>query len=200
MHWLPRHNDRRIVFMRDLLNGSIDELAALLPLLRGLSPQLEQLGEAMMRCWDQRGKVLLAGNGGSAADAMHLGEELTVRFQKNRRALAAVALMDPTALTCCGNDFGYERVFSRQIEALGNEGDVFIAFSTSGNSPSILKALEVAKQQKLITATFLGKDGGKAHKQADIELLIPSQSTARIQEAHQVLFHVLCQWIDARVD
>lgn len=186
--------------MRDLLNGSIDELAALLPLLRGLSPQLEQLGEAMMRCWDQRGKVLLAGNGGSAADAMHLGEELTVRFQKNRRALAAVALMDPTALTCCGNDFGYERVFSRQIEALGNEGDVFIAFSTSGNSPSILKALEVAKQQKLITATFLGKDGGKAHKQADIELLIPSQSTARIQEAHQVLFHVLCQWIDARVD
>lgn len=186
--------------MRNLLNGSIDELAALLPAVGALSPQLEQLGEALMRCWDQRGKVLLAGNGGSAADAMHLGEELTVRFEKNRRALAAVALMDPTAMTCCGNDFGYERVFSRQIEALGNAGDVFIAFSTSGNSPSILQALDVARQQNLTTATFLGKDGGKARGMADIELLVPSQSTARIQEAHQVLFHVLCQWIDKRVD
>lgn len=186
--------------MRDLLNGSIDELAALLPMVRGFSSQLEQLGQAMMRCWDQRGKVLVAGNGGSAADAMHLAEELTVRFDKNRRALAAIALMDPTALTCCGNDFGYDRVFSRQIEALGNPGDVFIAFSTSGNSPSILTAIEVAKQQELTTALFLGNDGGKSRGQGDIELLIPSQSTARIQEAHQLLFHVLCQWIDQRVD
>lgn len=186
--------------MRDLLNSSIDELAILLPMLRDMAPQLEQLGETMMRCWDQRGKVLLAGNGGSAADAMHLAEELTVRFEKNRRALAAIALMDPTALTCCGNDFGFERVFSRQIEALGNAGDVFIGFSTSGNSPSILRALETAKQQKLTTAMFLGKNGGHARGLADIELLVPSQSTARIQEAHQVLFHALCQWIDQRVN
>jgi len=186
--------------MRDLLNGSVDELVALLPAVRELAPQLERLGQAMMRCWEGRGKVLLAGNGGSAADAMHLAEELTVRFHKNRRALAAVALMDPTALTCCGNDFGYGQVFSRQVEALGNEGDVFIAFSTSGNSPSILRALEAANQQKLVTVTFLGKDGGKARGLADIELLVPHPSTARIQEVHQLLFHVLCQWVDQRVD
>jgi D-sedoheptulose 7-phosphate isomerase len=105
---------------------------------------------------------MTCGNGGSASDAMHLAEELIARFQKNRRALAAIALCDPTVVTCAANDFGYEKVFSRQVEALGNPGDVLIVFTTSGNSPNVLRALEAAKAQACVTAGFLGKDGGKA--------------------------------------
>lgn len=183
-----------------ILNQATRELAELLPTLGQFGPELERLGQAMLKCWEGRGKVLIAGNGGSAADALHFAEELTVRYKKNRRALAAVALADPTALTCCGNDFGYDAVFSRQVEALGNPGDIFIGFTTSGNSPSILQALETARSQQLITVAFLGKDGGKAAGRADFEFIVRSPSTARIQEIHQVLFHSICEWIDERVD
>src|SRR5687767_9993561 len=106
-----------------ILTRSAGELGALLPKVVAMHAQLQGLGEAMMRCGEGRGKVMIAGNGGSAADAMHLAEELTVRFQKNRRALAAMALCDPTVLTCAANDFGYDQVFSRQVEAFGNAGD-----------------------------------------------------------------------------
>src|SRR2546423_10675226 len=116
----------------------------------------------MMKCWEGKGKVLIAGNGGSSTDAMHFAEELVARFQKNRRALAAVALCDPSVITCAANDFGFEFVFSRQIEALGNSGDVFIGMSTSGNSVNMLRAFERAKERGLVTVSFLGKDGGKA--------------------------------------
>lgn len=183
-----------------ILNQATRELAELLPTLGQFGPELDRLGQAMLKCWEGRGKVLIAGNGGSAADALHFAEELTVRYKKNRRALAAVALADPTALTCCGNDFGYDAVFSRQVEALGNPGDIFIGFTTSGNSPSILQALETARSQQLITVAFLGKDGGKAAGRADFEFIVRSPSTARIQEIHQVLFHSICEWIDERVD
>jgi D-sedoheptulose 7-phosphate isomerase len=154
----------------------------------------------MLDCWSKRGKVLIAGNGGSAADAMHLAEELTVRFAKNRRALAAMALCDPTVLTCAANDLGYDYVFARQIEAFGNPEDVFIALTTSGNSVNIIKAMELSKSRGLVTAAFLGKDGGKLRGKCDIELLVPSSTTARIQEAHHLLFHALCEWIESKVD
>src|SRR5437868_15539892 len=131
--------------MKSILRRSIDDLAELLPRLHALAPVMERLGGAMLRAWDNKGKVLLAGNGGSAADAMHFAEDLCVRFQKNRRALAAMALCDPTVLTCAANDFGYEHVFTRQIEAFGNPGDVFIAMTTSGNSANLLRGVEVAK-------------------------------------------------------
>lgn len=160
---------------------------------------MTRLGEALMGAWAKRGKALIAGNGGSAADAMHLAEELVVRFQKNRRALAAMALLDTTAITCAGNDFGFDHVFSRQVEAFGNPGDVFIGFTTSGNSPNVLKAFEAAKQQGMVTAGFLGKDGGKAKELCDITLLVPSPVTARVQEGHKVLYHSLCEWVDQRV-
>ncbi len=183
---------------RDLLDQATRELQALLPALPDHAPALQRLGQTMLDCWRQRGKVLLAGNGGSMADAVHFAEELTVRYRKNRQALAAIALSDAAALTCAGNDFGYDLVFARQVEALGNAGDVLVVFTTSGNSPSILRALEAARRQRLITCAFLGKDGGAARGQADIELLIPSPNTARIQEMHQVLFHVMCEWIDSQ--
>src|SRR5690242_8707898 len=105
--------------MESMLRQSIDEMAELLPRLAALTPQMEALSAAVMKCWAGRGKVLVAGNGGSAADAMHFAEELVVRFGKNRRALAAVALTDPTVVTCAANDFGFESIFTRQVEALG---------------------------------------------------------------------------------
>lgn len=186
--------------MQSILSQAVADLAALLPKVAALSPTLEKLGQAMMTCWSKKGKVLIAGNGGSSADAMHFAEELVVRFQKNRRGLAAMALCDPTILTCAANDLGYEAVFSRQIQAYGNEGDIFIAMTTSGNSTNLLKAINLAKEQKLITVSFLGKDGGQAKGLCDIELIVPSPITARVQEAHKILYHSLCQWIEARVN
>src|SRR3954454_8700368 len=135
--------------MKSVLTRSIKDLQALLPRLESLSDPLQRLGDALLSCWNKKGKVLIAGNGGSAADAMHLAEELCVRFAKNRRALAAIALCDPTVLTCAANDFGFEAIFSRQIEALGNSGDVFIAMSTSGDSANIIRAVEAAKSRGL---------------------------------------------------
>jgi D-sedoheptulose 7-phosphate isomerase len=160
---------------------------------------MTRLCEAMMAAWAKRGKVLVAGNGGSASDAMHLAEELVARFEKNRRALAAMALCDPTVLTCAANDFGFESVFARQVEAFGNAGDVLIVFSTSGNSANILKAIEAAKARQLVTAAFLGRDGGKAKGMCDIELIVPATTSHRIQEGQKVLYHALCEWVDQRV-
>ena len=186
--------------MKSVLTRSIKDLQALLPRMESLTPQLERLGDALLNCWKNKGKVLIAGNGGSAADAMHLAEELAVRFAKNRRALAAIALCDPTTITCAANDFGFESIFSRQIEALGNSGDVFIAFTTSGNSANIVRAVDAAKSRGLLTVAFLGKDGGQLKNRCDIEFLIPSPTTARIQECHKLLYHTLCEWIESKID
>jgi D-sedoheptulose 7-phosphate isomerase len=179
-----------------VLSRTLEELGSLLPKLSALSAPLQQLGEAMAACWQGGGKILIAGNGGSAADAMHFAEELVVRFRRNRRALAAMALCDPAVLTCAGNDLGYESVFARQIEALGNAGDVFIAMSTSGNSANVIRAVELARQLGLRTAGFLGKGGGKCLGLCEIELVVPCETAARVQEAHHVLFHTLCEWIE----
>jgi D-sedoheptulose 7-phosphate isomerase len=186
--------------MKSILNRNIKDLQALLPRIEQLGEPLQRLGDALLNCWNHRGKVLIAGNGGSAADAMHLAEELCVRFAKNRRALAAMALCDPTVLTCAANDFGFESIFSRQIEALGNSGDIFIALTTSGNSANLVRAVDTAKSCGLLTVAFLGKDGGQLRGRCDIELLIPSSTTARIQECHKLLYHILCEWIESKID
>src|SRR4051812_31653750 len=181
--------------MQSILTRAVTELRELLPQIAALTPQTERLAQAMMDCWAKRGKVLIAGNGGSAADAVHFAEELVVRFQKNRRGLAAMALCDSAVLTCAANDLGYENVFSRQIEAYGNPGDVFIAMTTSGNSVNLLKAIMAATEQGLLTAAMLGKDGGRARGLCDIELVVPSPVTARIQEAHKIIYHSVCEWV-----
>ena len=144
------------------------------------------------------GRILFFGNGGSAADAQHLATELVVRFRKNRPALSALALTtDTSALTAIGNDFGFEDIFSRQIEGLGRRGDVAIGISTSGNSPNVLKALTTARAMGLITVGFGGGTGGKLPEVADIALIVPSKTTARIQECHILLGHMLCGAIKA---
>ena len=186
--------------MKRLLDNAVRDLTALLPKLRELEPQMTQLGQAMMAAWGKRNKVLTCGNGGSASDAMHLAEELIARFQKNRKALAAIALCDPTAITCAANDFGFDQIFSRQVEGIGNPGDLLIVFTTSGASPNILRALQTAKTQQITTAGFLGRDGGPAKALCDIPLVVPAPTSNRIQEGHKILYHALCEWIDQRVD
>jgi D-sedoheptulose 7-phosphate isomerase len=185
---------------KPLIAAACDDLATLFPAVAAMEPQLERVGQAMLAAWAKGGKVLTAGNGGSAADAMHLAEELVARFMRNRRGLAAVALCDPTVLTCAANDFGYDHVFARQVEALGNAGDVLVVFTTSGNSPSVLRAIDAAKAAGLVTVAFLGKDGGKAKGQCDIEFHVASALPHRVQEVHQILYHALCEWVDARVE
>lgn len=141
----------------------------------------------------QRGKLLFFGNGGSAADAQHLATELTIRYRRDRAAIAALALTtDTSALTAAGNDLGFERVFARQIEALGRKGDVAIAISTSGKSPNVLAALREARAQGLVTAALSGKGGGGLARLADHLLVVPSDTTARIQEMHITLGQMLC--------
>ena len=186
--------------MKSMLSRNVEDLAQLLPKLVSFAPALEKLGAAMLSAWNHQGKVLIAGNGGSAADAMHFAEDLCVRFQKNRRALAAMALADPTVITCAANDFGYESIFTRQLEAFGNPGDVFIAMTTSGNSENLVRAIDVARKRQLVTCGFLGRDGGALKGKCDIEIIVPSQVTARIQEAHKLLYHVMCEWVESKVD
>jgi D-sedoheptulose 7-phosphate isomerase len=184
----------------DPITQAVEEWTTLLPQMSRFTSELRRLGEALLDCWKNRGKVLTAGNGGSAADAIHLAEELLVRYNKSRRSLAAISLCDAGSLTCAGNDMGFNAVFSRQVEGLGNPGDFLVVFSTSGNSANIVHAVETAKAQKMQTVAFIGKDGGALKGVCDFEFHIPSKITARIQEAHLMLYHSLCEWIDHRVD
>ena len=143
------------------------------------------------------GKVLLMGNGGSAADAQHIAAELVGRFERERRGLPALALTtDTSILTAIGNDFHFDQVFSRQIEALARPGDLVIGLSTSGNSPNVLEAVRVAKERGIKTIALAGKDGGKLSRQADIAIVVPSQNTARIQEVHITVGHIICAAVD----
>jgi len=142
-------------------------------------------------------KILLAGNGGSAGDAQHIAAELSGRFVKDRKALPGIALTtDTSALTAISNDHGYEYVFSRQVEAFAAPGDLFVGISTSGNSPNVIKALEMAKQLGCKTLGLSGRDGGKMTEFCDLNIVIPSDVTARIQEMHILIGHIFCTAVD----
>jgi D-sedoheptulose 7-phosphate isomerase len=143
------------------------------------------------------GKVLVFGNGGSAADAQHLATDLVGRFQRERRALAAVALTaDSSLLTAIANDYAFDRVFVRQIEALGGRGDVAVGISTSGRSSSVVEGLRAARAHGLKTIALTGRDGGPAGALADIHINVPDPSTARVQEAHRTLIHAICELVE----
>lgn len=145
-------------------------------------------------------KLLFIGNGGSAADAQHLAAELVVRFKLNRRGLPALALtVDSSALTAIGNDFGFDQLFSRQVEALGQPGDVLIALTTSGNSENVIKAVPVAQSMGIRVVAMTGASGGKIADMADMCLRMPSDDTPRIQEAHTLLGHMLCDLLEKRM-
>jgi D-sedoheptulose 7-phosphate isomerase len=142
-------------------------------------------------------KILLAGNGGSAADAQHIAAEFIGRYEKDRPSMPALALtVDTSSLTAISNDYGFESVFSRQIDGLGQKNDIFIGISTSGNSKNIIKAVEASQRKGLFVILFLGKDGGELRGKGDVELIVPSQRTARIQEMHILFGHIICSFVE----
>jgi phosphoheptose isomerase len=183
------------------LNGAINDSVRTLESLKNLEPQVGRAADLIGECFRTGNKLLICGNGGSAADASHFATELVVRFTKDRRALPAICLAsDGGLLTAAGNDYGFDEIFARQVAAFGQAGDVLICLTTSGNSKNVVRALEEAKARKLKTIAFLGRGGGASIGIADVDLLVRSDSTARIQEGHQLLIHVLCEMIEERLD
>lgn len=183
--------------MLEIYGAALEEHRLAFEDLGSLEKAVLGVGELLKECIRGGNKVLVCGNGGSAADAQHFAAELTGRFEKERRAYAAVALTtDTSALTAIGNDYGYDAVFSRQVEALGEVGDILIAISTSGTSSNIIAAAKAAKRQGLKVIGLLGRDGGLLKDYVDLDLTIPATRTARIQECHIFLLHVLCEILD----
>ncbi|MGC2476951.1 MAG: D-sedoheptulose 7-phosphate isomerase [Candidatus Sulfotelmatobacter sp.] len=178
-------------------NGAIAAHLEVIASLRGQQALLQHIAEEMTRAILAERKVLWCGNGGSAADSQHLAAELIGRFRCERRGLSSIALTtDTSVLTAVANDYGYEKVFQRQVEALCAKGDVLVGISTSGSSKNVLAALETAKRMEALTVAFTGENGGEMAKIAHATLRIPSKDTARIQEAHILCGHMICDWIE----
>ena len=178
------------------ISGSIETLRS----LKQIEAQVAKASDLIEQCLRAGSKLLICGNGGSASDAAHFATELVVRFAGDRRAYPAICLTcDGGLLTAAGNDYGFDEIFARQVAAFGLEGDVLIVLTTSGNSKNVRRALEEAKSRKLKMIAFLGRDGGSTIGLADVDLLVRSDSTARIQEAHQLLLHVVCETIESRL-
>ena len=183
-----------------ILQRAIEDSVATLHSLGNLATPLTRAADACVDCLAAGGKLLVCGNGGSAADASHFATEFVVRFMKDRPAYPAMCLSnDGGVLTAAGNDYGFEEVFARQVAAFGRTGDVLICLTTSGASRNIQRALEEAKARQLTSIGLLGRDGGATRGRADIELLVTGDATARIQEAHMLLLHVLCEAIEERL-
>ncbi|MGH8171072.1 MAG: D-sedoheptulose-7-phosphate isomerase [Steroidobacteraceae bacterium] len=181
-----------------LMRAGLEEHREVFQRLAALAPAVQEAADLIAAALSQSGKLLLCGNGGSAADSQHIAAELTGRFVKDRRPLAAMALStDTSALTCIANDYSFEEVFSRQVTALGRKGDCLLAFSTSGNSPNVLRAAEAARAAGLRVIGLLGRDGGALRALCDIAIVVPSTTTARIQEAHIFMGHTLCAMVEA---
>ncbi len=156
----------------------------------------EKIAEELADIFKNGNKVLICGNGGSNCDALHFAEEFTGRFRKERRALPAIALSDSSHITCVGNDYGFDYIFSKGVEAYGKEGDMFIGISTSGNSGNVIKAVEKAKSLGLKTVVLLGKDGGKLKGMCDYEFIIPGETSDRIQEIHMMILHIIIEGVE----
>lgn len=190
--------------MHELTRRHIEESIAVKQAAIELVPTIAAAGEAMAAALAAGGKVLACGNGGSASDAQHFSGELLGRFERERRGLPAVALStDTSAMTAIANDYAFEQVFARQIHALGLDGDLLLAISTSGNSPNIIAAIDAAHERGLRVVALTGRDGGKLAARLepdDIEIRVPARRTCRIQETHILVIHCLCDIIDSQVD
>jgi len=179
------------------LEACLQETTRALEALQTIRPQIDRAGEMILRTLKSGRKLLLCGNGGSAAEAQHFSTELVGRYFKTRRSLPAVALTaDGTLLSCIGNDFGYDDVFARQIEGLAQPGDLVVAFTSSGNSENVLRALRAAQRLQLESIAFLGRGGGKTQGVATCELVVPGTSGRTAQESHLFLIHYFCELID----
>lgn len=165
-----------------------------------LPDAIEKAAQMLVECFRAGGKVMLCGNGGSAADSQHIAAEFVNKFYTQRPALGSIALTTDTSnLTSIGNDMSFDDIFSRQVEALGKKGDVLIGITTSGKSPNILKAFDAAKKLGIKTIAFLGRDGGPAAKACDHPIIVPHNTTSRIQEMHITIGHILCGCVDAEM-
>lgn len=186
--------------MNKLIQDSIQESIAVKQSILGDAAFLQKIelaAQMLSETFQNGGKVLFCGNGGSAADAQHIAAELSGRFYLNRPALFAEALhVNTSFVTAVANDYGYDAVYARMIQAAGKPGDVLVAISTSGNSTNILKAMEMAREKGMKTIGLTGESGGKMAAQCDLLLNVPSTSTPRIQEAHILIGHIVCQWVE----
>jgi phosphoheptose isomerase len=184
----------------EVLKTAIEAAKETLQSLLELESQVARAADLIEQCLRGGNKLLVCGNGGSAADASHFATEFVVRFMKDRPAYPAICLAgDGGLLTAAGNDYGFDEIFARQVAAFGVAGDVLICLTTSGKSRNIERALQEAKTRELKTIAFLGRDGGSTIGMANVDLLVRGDSTARIQEAHQLLLHVLCEMVEGRL-
>ncbi len=156
----------------------------------------EKVSQLIADVFKENKKILICGNGGSACDSMHFAEEFTGRFRKERRALPVISLTDPSHITCVGNDYGFDRIFSRGVEAFGKEGDILIALSTSGNSENVIKAVRAAEKLKMKTIALLGKDGGKLKGKCDYQFIISADTSDRVQEVHMTILHIVIEEVE----
>jgi D-sedoheptulose 7-phosphate isomerase len=189
--------------MSDPIRASFEDasrtLAAFLASPDGL-PAVHRFAQAAAETLENGGLLMACGNGGSMCDAMHFAEEWTGRFRNNRRPLPAIAFSDPSHLTCIANDFGYDEVFAREVDAYGKDGDLLVAISTSGNSPNVLRAVEVAREKGVTTVGLLGKGGGSLLKHVDIPVLVPlAQTSDRIQEIHIKVLHIVIEAVERQL-
>ena len=185
--------------MRDGMQRALEDAARVLEEFRNDPATLEAMAatvKVIVSAFKNRGRVFSCGNGGSLCDAMHFAEEFSGRFHLDREPYPAIALSDPAHLTCVANDYGFEHVFSRQIDALGHEGDVLLILSTSGNSPNIVKAAEAAKERGVIVVGCLGKGGGAVRSLCDIVLHAPGEGSDRIQELHMLALHSIIEQVE----
>jgi len=183
----------------DIVNHSLDEhLETFQEVLRSFSIEIRKAGDLLVDCFRSGGKVLICGNGGSAADAQHIAAEFVGRYETERVSLPAIALTtDTSSLTAIGNDYGFERIFARQIESLASAGDCLIAISTSGNSPNVIAAVMEARRRGAKVIGLTGASGKKLASLSDASVLAPSKRTARIQEVHLAVIHIWCEMVDA---
>lgn len=182
------------------IQSTINEHLATVKLLNPLIPQIQEVADLIVRCLRDGGKVLWMGNGGSAADSQHLAAELVGRYTRERRGLPSIALTtDTSVLTAVGNDYGFDAIFVRQVEALCVSKDVLIGISTSGNSPNILEGIKAARALGAHTVGLAGNDGGRLAAIVDICLTVPASETARIQEAQILLGHIICDWVESEL-
>ena len=161
--------------------------------------RLDSMSEVMAEIFSRRGRVFICGNGGSHCDALHFAEELTGRFRNDREALGAICLGDAAHITCTANDYGFDAIFSRGVEALGQEGDLLIGLTTSGNSTNVLRAIEAGKKIGLKTALFLGKGGGSLKGMGDFEWVVEGRTSDRIQEVHMAALHIVIEAVERRL-
>ncbi len=158
--------------------------------------QLQKMVDIIVKCYKNNGMILSCGNGGSACDSMHFAEELTGSFRKIRKGLPAISLTDSSHITCVGNDFGFDQIFSRGVESYGQKGSALIALSTSGNSANIIEAVKVAKEKEMFVLLFLGKQGGILNGQGDAQIIAPGKHSDRIQEIHMTCLHIIIEIIE----